>query len=168
MQDFTERRPRELRENSLRQPKPKKCVFLRFWQNRPLCFRTQWAIFLCNILHISKGSRTVAENAVNPSCDSVTTRQRIFKTFILYILRIIFIKTVVSLSHCLTIRWQKEYWTIAIHRLSTAYPPDRPLLILFYECPFRTFNRAKPFTPSRGGMNLPDYRACKCAGCALA
>ena len=45
------------------------------------------------------------DKAVNPSCDSVTTRQRISKTFILYIiLRIIFIKTVVSLSHCLTIR----------------------------------------------------------------
>ena len=49
------------------------------------------------------------DKAVNPSCDSETVRQRIFKTFILYILRIIFIKTVVSLSHCLTIRWQKEY-----------------------------------------------------------
>ena len=92
------------------------------------------------------------DKAVKPSCDSVTTRQRISKTFILCILRIICIKTVVSLSHCLPIKWQKEYWTIAIHRLSTAYPPDGPLLILFYECLFRTFNRAKPFTPLRGGI----------------
>ena len=40
-------------------------------------------------------------------------------------------------------------------KLTKIDPPKN----LFYECPFRTFNRAKPFTPTRGGMNLPDYRA---------
>ena len=43
-----------------------------------------------------------ADNAFNPSCDSETVRQYISKTFVYCIARIIFLKTTVLLSHCLT------------------------------------------------------------------
>ena len=58
--NFTERQPWELRENSLRPPIWKKCVLLRFCLNCHLCFRTQVAIFFCNILQEWKKSSTFA------------------------------------------------------------------------------------------------------------
>ena len=100
------------------------------------------------------------DNAVNPSCDSVTTRQRISKTlYIVYIAYNIYKNRclVVSLSHNqVAKRTLNDHHPPLIHRLSTRRtPPNLPPKGRDES----TRLSGKALHPLRGGMNLPDYRA---------